>query len=109
MSCKVHILGRAQADVNSIFNWLARRSVRGAVSWYLAFGRAVEKIAESPDGFPEAPESDPLGRRLRQSLFKTRQGRMYRSVFEKTPTEIVLLRVRGPGQPRLKQTELPSE
>jgi plasmid stabilization system protein ParE len=95
--------------VDGIFNWLVHRSVRGAISWYLAFGRAVEKIAASPEIFAEAPESRPLARQLRQALFKTRRGRIYRIVFELSDAEIILLRVRGPGQPRLRRRELPSE
>jgi len=75
----------------------------------LAFGRAVDKVAAAPEVFAEAPESGPLGRSLRQSLFKTRRGRTYRIVFELSEAEIIILRVRGPGQARLQRRELPSE
>jgi plasmid stabilization system protein ParE len=109
MSRALRILERAQTDVDEIFNWLVQRSMRGAIAWYLAFHRAVESIASSPEMFGAAPESIPLGRHLRQSLFKTRRGRTYRLVFKLSDDEIVLLRVRGPGQPRLKQRELPRE
>ena len=109
MSRTLRIVERARTDVDGIFNWLVHRSVRGAISWYLAFGRAVEKIAASPESFAEAPESRPLGRQLRQALFKTRRGRIYRIVFELSDAEMILLRVRGPGQPRLRRRELPSE
>jgi plasmid stabilization system protein ParE len=109
MSRTLRILERARTDVDNIFDWLVHRSVRGAITWYLAFGRAVEKIAAAPESYAAAPEADLLGRPLRQSLFKTRRGRIYRIVFEFTDTETVLLRVRGPGQPRLKRRELPSE
>jgi hypothetical protein len=34
---------------------------------------------------------------------------MYRVVFELSDTEIILLRVRGPGQARLRRRELPNE
>jgi plasmid stabilization system protein ParE len=109
MSHRVRIVARARADVDSIFSWLLRRSVRGAISWYLAFGRAVQKIAASPDAFAETPEAGPLGRDLRQILFKTARGRIYRIVFQYSSTEIQILRVRGPGQPRLRQRDLPRE
>jgi plasmid stabilization system protein ParE len=82
MSRTLRILERARTDVDEIFNWLVRRSVRGAIAWYLAFGQAVEKIAASPETFGEAPEAGRLGRPLRQTLFKTRRGRFYRIVFE---------------------------
>ena len=109
MSRALRIVERARTDVDDIFNWLVRRSVRGAISWYMVFRRAVEKIVASPEMFAEAPESGPLGRQLRQSLFKTRRGRVYRIVFELSDAEIILLRVRGPGQPGLQRRELPSE
>jgi plasmid stabilization system protein ParE len=107
MSRALHILGRAQADVDDIFNWLVHRSVQGAISWYFAFGRAVEGIAASPETFGEAPESGLLGRELRHALFKTRRGRVYRIVFEFSDANIILLRVRGPGQSRLRRGDLP--
>jgi hypothetical protein len=57
--------------------------------------------------FPEAAESHPLKRDLRHKLFKTRRGRIYRIVFEPGDAEIVILRVRGPGQAPLKRRDLP--
>jgi plasmid stabilization system protein ParE len=48
MSRPLRILVRAREDVDAIFDWFVHRSVRGAISWYLAFGRAVRDIAESP-------------------------------------------------------------
>jgi hypothetical protein len=55
MSRALRILERARTDVDDIFNWLVRRSVRGAIAWDLAFGRAVEQIAASPESFAKAP------------------------------------------------------
>ena len=107
MSRTLRILERARSDVDAIFNWLVRRSVPGAISWHLAFSRAVEKIASSPESFAEAAESRALGRQLRQALFKTRRGRVYRIVFEASDTEIILLRVRGPGQSQLRRRDFP--
>jgi hypothetical protein len=83
--------------------------VQGAVSWYLAFCHAIETIASSPEQFAEALESHPLGRPLRQALFKTRRGRVYRIVFETSDTEIMILRVRGPGQSPLRRRDLPGQ
>jgi plasmid stabilization system protein ParE len=88
MSGPLRILVRAREDVDAIFDWLVHRSVRGAISWYLAFGRAVRDIAESPQRYGEAPESGPLGRTLLQCFFKTRRGRNYRIIFELSLSEI---------------------
>jgi plasmid stabilization system protein ParE len=109
MSRTLRILGRAQTDVDEIFNWLVGRSLQGAIAWYMAFRRAVEQVALGPESFPEAPESQRLARQLRQAFFKTRRGRLYRIVFEFSPDEIILLRVRGPGQSPLRGRDLPSE
>jgi plasmid stabilization system protein ParE len=107
MSRSLRILERAQTDVDDIFRWILSRSVKGAVAWQLAFYGAVENIATSPDACGTAPEAIPTGRNLRQQFFKTRRGRIYRVVFELTSEEIVLLRVRGPGQSRLGRRDLP--
>ena len=107
MSRTLRILERATSDVDAIFNWLVPRSVQGAIAWYLAFGRSVDKVAEAPESFAQAPEADRLSRYLRQALFKTRRGRTYRIIFEFTSNEIVLLRVRGPGQRPLGRADIP--
>jgi plasmid stabilization system protein ParE len=106
MSRTIRILERARTDVDDIFNWLVHRSVRGAISWYVAFRQTVDKFGSSPESFGEAAESHGLGRQLHQALFKTRRGRTYRIVFQVSDTEIVLLRVRGPGQSPLRKRDL---
>ncbi|HKB05955.1 MAG TPA: type II toxin-antitoxin system RelE/ParE family toxin [Gemmataceae bacterium] len=109
MSRTVRIAERARADVDAIFNWLAPRSVAGAISWYMAFRRAVEKIGELSESYGEAAEAHRLRRPLRQAMFKTRRGRTYRVVFEVFETEVILLRVRGPGQAPLRRRDLPDQ
>ena len=100
---------RARADVDHIFNWLVRRSVQGAISWYLAFQEGVIRIGSDSETFAKAPEAELFARDLRQALFKTRRGRIYRIVFEMSETEILILRVRGPGQALLRRHDLPKE
>src|SRR5262249_25885048 len=109
MSRMVRIVERARTDVDEIFNWLAPRSVRGAISWCLAFGRAVDKLGESRDLHGEAAESPRLGRQLREALLKPRRGRTYRIVFEVFEAEVLILRVRGPGQGPLRRRDIPDQ
>ena len=101
MSRTLRIVERARIDVEEIFNWLVHRSMRGAISWYLAFYRAVDTIAAAPEAFGEASEAVLLGRWLHQSIFKTRRGRTYRIIFELSDAEII--------QRPLKGRELPNE
>lgn len=109
MSRSLRIIERARADVDGIFDWLVKRSVRGAIAWYLAFRRTAADVADVPETYAEAPESSDLGRRLSQALFKTRRGRVYRIVFEFSDSEVLLLRVRGPAQPPLKHRDVQNE
>lgn len=109
MSRTPQIVERARADVDDIFNWLVQRSVQGAISWYLAFYQAVEKIGAAPESHAEAAESPQLGRFLKQALFKTRRGRTYRIVFQGQQDEIIILRVRGPGQAPLRNRNFEGE
>jgi len=108
MSRSLHIAGRATADVEEIFNWLAARTISGAISWYFAFDRAVNQLRDDPEQFAGAAESAALGRDLRQVLFKTRRGRRYRIIFAFDAHTVTVLRVRGPGQPPIRRRDLPA-
>src|SRR5271166_5545073 len=90
MNRTLRIIERARWDVDEIFNWLVKRSIRGAIAWYLAFRRATADVAASPEIYAEAPESSVLGCRISQALFKTRRGRLYRIGFNFSDTEVLL-------------------
>jgi len=107
MSRTLRIVERARADVDQIFTWLVRRSPQGAIAWYLAFKRAIDRIADVGDNLGLSPEGERLQREIRQALFKTRRGRIYRVLFEIQDLEIVILRVRGPGQALLRRRDMP--
>jgi plasmid stabilization system protein ParE len=109
MTRSLRIFPRADADVERIFVWLARRSPQGAAAWYAAFSATIGRIVDNPVGFAVASEALPRWNRdIRQTLFKTARGNRYRIVFELTESEIRILRVRGPGQPPLRRRDLPS-
>jgi plasmid stabilization system protein ParE len=96
---QLQVLDRAQADIDSIFQWLHERSPIGAARWYEALGNACFDVTKEPLRFPIAPESDATGALIREFLFQTRRGRRYRGLFIVVENEVRLLRVRGPGQP----------
>ena len=105
----VRISKFARKDIKQICNWIAQRSPRGAASWYKAFWGAADGISSAAEGCMVAPESNRLQRDLQQAIFKTPRGRPYRIVFQIVDSDVVILRIRGPGQRALSQRDLPKE
>ena len=93
------IADRARGDLNRVYRWLERRSPRGAISWYRAFWSAAMRATADPEAFPVADEAVRLKRDIRLALFKTRQGRRYRLIFDFSDTEVRILRVEARPTP----------
>jgi plasmid stabilization system protein ParE len=106
MTRRLKIFPRAEQDAQKIFDWIHERSAQGAHHWFSALESAVEKVRRDPQIFALAPESRFVPGDLRQFLFKTRQGKVYRGLFTVTDDEIRVLRIRGPGQPPLSPDEI---
>lgn len=98
MSFKVRELPKARQDKRSIFRWLHERSPEGAASWLRAYDDLVGKLQRDVGSFGEAAENQDCDCDLRQALFKTRRGRVYRALFLIESEIVYVLRVRGPGQ-----------
>ena len=99
MSFAVHELPRAKADKRSILVWLLERSPKGGRAWLDAYDDALHWLAQDPDRFESAIENkDCPNFHVRQALFKTRRGRIYRILFFRDGNDVFVLRVRGPGQ-----------
>lgn len=71
-----------------------------------AFDDAVEQLEHTADGCSLAPENSLVNREIRQILFKTPRGRMYRMVFTIVGPDVRVLAIRGPGQAPLKRRDL---
>jgi plasmid stabilization system protein ParE len=106
MAFKVLFLRRAQADVDVVYQWLAKRSSVGAANWYAALLNAAAALEDDPNSCPTAPEAKGLRLDIRQRLFKTPRGRNYRILFVIAGKEVRVLRVRGPGQAPLKARDI---
>lgn len=91
-------LPRAKGDKRHIVQWLLQRSPQGAAAWLNAYDQMIERLKAAGDSFPLAEESKNLDFEMRQILFKTRRGRIYRAVFHIQGADLFVLRVRGPGQ-----------
>jgi len=106
MRFTVRELGKARADKDHIFKWIHARSRMGAVAWLNAYDSIVERLKSNADSCAKAHESRDLDMDVRQVLFKTRQGRIYRALFFIENVTVFVLRIRGPGQAPLTATDI---
>lgn len=106
MSYQVHTLRRAEADYREILAYLIKRSSVGANSWAKAFDHAIGRLESQAGRFPLAVESGDTDFEVRQLLFKTGRGRVYRILFMIQELDVYVMRVRGPGQDLVPSDEL---
>jgi plasmid stabilization system protein ParE len=104
----VRILPRAKKDFRHIFSYIDAQSLQGADRWKEAFRECMDRVANDPERFALAPENDLTKFELQQALFKTPKGLMYRAVFTVLDGKVLILRIRGPGQPPLTDDEMPA-
>lgn len=109
MTFRVRTLQRASTDILSITNYIYERSPQGAAAWLDAFEKAKCRLAENADCYSEADENERFEIDVKQSLFKTRRGRVYRIVFTIIRDEVRILRVRGPGQGPITLSDLSAD
>lgn len=108
MTYKLLLLPRAERDIDGILGFLVKRSLQGAIAWDQALQAALDSIQSDPLRFSLAPELQGYDREIRQILFKTKRGRVYRALFSVIDVTIYVLHVRGPGQRPLQEGELAS-
>ncbi|AMV17840.1 type II toxin-antitoxin system RelE/ParE family toxin [Planctomyces sp. SH-PL14] len=96
----------ARRDLRQQAQWLHARSATGAARWLNEFERTLETLAANPLSAGLAPESDFVGREIREAAFKTPRGNPYRIVFDIAGPVVRILRIRGPGQDDLSLEDL---
>ena len=106
MPFRVRTQNRAVADIEQIVGYIHERSPQGARSWLSALEEAKGRLAENPESCAAAHENPLLDREVKQLLFKTRHGRVYRIVFTIVGDAVQILRIRGPGQAPINPTDL---
>lgn len=106
MRFQIQELRRARADIRSIVGWLAERSPRGARAWLSAYDDMLMRLKDHAGSCGRAQEADACKLDLRQALFRSRRGRVYRAIFFLDGPNVYILRIRGPGQAPVQPTEL---
>lgn len=89
-----------------MYGYIAQRSQEGADRWEAAFYTATNRLKSNPFSCGMAPEDERVDFELRQMFFKTPHGRRYRAVFTVDGEDVIILRLRGPGQAPLVEGEL---
>lgn len=105
----VRELPKAEADLGRILSYIAKRSPQGAADWLDAYDAAVEQISRNDWPRLFAKENDHVEEMLYQCFFRTRRGRTYRTIYIVDGSELLIVRVRGPGQQLLRASEMPFE
>ena len=98
MEFDVLVTARAEADLQALGDWLHERSPDGARRWTNAASAALTGLRENPRRHSFAPENDHSDREIRNALFKTRRGRVYRAIFYIGGNTVVVTHIRGPHQ-----------
>jgi plasmid stabilization system protein ParE len=105
MKYELLLVPSAEADVDRIIRYLAERSPQGAIAWCDRWEQVLEQLRDDPLIHAVAPESDDE-RQVRQALFKTRRGQIYRALFTVVGRGVYIINVRGPGQNLVRKKQL---
>ena len=106
MTFTVRELPKAKWDKRHIIEWLLRRSPQGAAAWLDAYDQMMKRLQAAANAYPAAYENKSVRLEVKQILFKTKQGRIYRAVFHIDGANVFVLRVRGPGQAPISEDDL---
>lgn len=106
MKFTVNTLRAAERDFNGILEYIAARSKAGAEAWAKAFDKALTCLEDSTDSCPLAAENEHVDFELREILFKTRRGLIYRILFTIRENTVFILHIRGPGQDFIAAMEI---
>ena len=101
MSFRVQLTAEALRNQNEMADWIMQRSVAGALAWLDALDRVLRQVSTSPLSFPIAAEDEFSHQELRNALFGTRKGRVFRAIFFVDGDRVIVTHLRGPAQQAL--------
>ncbi len=101
MTFQVEISPSALADAEESFLWIQQESSAKADEWYNGLVEAILSLENFPNRCPLAPESEDIGREIRQLIYKK-----HRILFGVTDDVVQVFRIRHTAQDRLLQDDL---
>jgi plasmid stabilization system protein ParE len=111
MAYRVDISLPALTDAEEAYRWLKEHSPARAGDWYEGLLETIFSLENFPTRCPLAPESEDLGKEIRQLLYGKR-GRVYRILFgitrdEKADEDIVrIFRIWHSARARAKASDI---
>ncbi len=110
MGYRVDLTPRAVSDIEDAFEYIYQGAPERAGRWLFGLMDAVYSLEDLPERFAVAPESEDLGKEVRQALYGKRAG-IYRIIFriyKEAPGEGVVrvVCVRHGARDRLKPEDL---
>ena len=107
MEYEIRVVSSAQADLESIVDWIADRSTTGAAKWIASYDRMLTLLARHPLAHSYAPENDHVENKIiRNAHFGTSQGRQFRAVYFVRDDIVTLTHLRGPHQQSITEEDL---
>lgn len=106
MAYSVRITRRAKSDLRKTGDWLHERSPAGAQSWLAVARATIACLEDSPRRHSLAPENEYSPREIRNALFKTRRGHIYRAIFFIEGDTVFVTHIRSPRQRLLEGDEV---
>lgn len=101
MVFRVEISPSALADAEEAFLWIQQESPSKADEWYNGLVDAILSLENFPNRCPLAPESEDIGREIRQLLYKR-----HRILFGVTGDVVQVFRIRHTARDKLSPDEL---
>jgi toxin ParE1/3/4 len=93
MKYKLIIQPPALTDLDEAYRWIAEQSPGNATQWFNRFLDALSTLEHTPNRCGVAPESEQIGREIRQLLYG-RRGGVYRALFIVEKCEVHVLHIR---------------
>jgi toxin ParE1/3/4 len=110
MAYRVDLTTRAVSDIESAMEYIGQAAPTRLKRWFLGLMDAVNSLDAMPERFPVAPESEELGKEIRQAFYGKRTGiyRIIYRIYEESSGEGVVrvLCVRHGARDRLRPEDL---